>query len=322
MQPTSGINCSLAICFALLEPTPTGTCPRSPLEEQICVLPELPTRLPLGRERLDILLLRFRDDGEHVLRPALDQWHKRAMSKGAVRAAEGKVVGEGRDADGEVGGDAFGRGPDIFEVFAVSAEGEAREPGSVETCGANDDVAVVVVAILVEETVGCEFVDGFGEDGGVGRYERFEVAWSRGWTATAWVEILWDDLVAESGIVVELAGHLVVGEFASIFCFLRSFDDELEALVEFVLDLLPVLEILLRVLFKILELFRRVFKVRTIFTGPRLREPGCDPDWRPHPVIELLDLGLELRHDLHSTAAGTHHCDPLVLQVVSLFIGR
>ena len=87
------------------------------------------------------------------------------------------------------------------------------------------------------------------------RYKRLEVPRRRSRPSTPRIEVLGYNLVAESGIVLQFATHLFVAEFAGGFCFGRAFDDEFEALVEFVFDLLAVLEVSLWIVAEEIELF-------------------------------------------------------------------
>jgi hypothetical protein len=158
------------------------------------------------------------------------------------------LVWKRRNADAEVRGYAIFRIPQVTNVLAMRTEWKARQPRSIEACRANDNIALVLVAILVDESIWRELADGIGEDGGVGSDKCFEIAGSWRGTTTARVEVLGDDLVAESWVIVELALHLLVGELARFGGLLTPLDDELESLIQLVLDLLAVLEIFLRVL--------------------------------------------------------------------------
>lgn len=166
----------------------------------------------------------------------------------------------------------------VVPYLSMRAERKARQPGSIESCGTDDNITLVLIAIMVDEAVGCEFANSVGEDGCVRSHERFEIAWSRRRTTTARIKVLRDDLVAQTGIIVQFTLHLLVGELACLGGFLATLDDELESLIEFVLDLLSVLEILLGIVFEVLLLLFAVFEVGAVFAGPRLGESGCDPD--------------------------------------------
>lgn len=125
-QPRSGIDDRLPVGLSLFEPAPARRRPRRALQEQIGVLAELLAEVEPWGEGLDVLDLGFRDDVEHVLGPLLDEGHEGAVAEGAVGPAEGEVVGEGRDGDGEVGDDVAGA-PEVAEVGALAVdEGEAR----------------------------------------------------------------------------------------------------------------------------------------------------------------------------------------------------
>lgn len=243
------------------------------------------------------------------------------MAERAVGSAEGEVVGEMGNGDGEVRGYTGFRGPEVAEVLAMfSAKGETGKPGGVEAGGADDDVAGVRCAVVVDEASFGKSVDGVSENGGVGGYEGFEIAGRRSGTTTARVEVFGDNFIAEASVVVEFTGHLFVGEFACFGGFLGAFDNEFEALVEFIFDLFSIFEVLLRVLLQILELFGSVFEIGAIFACPCLRKAGRDPYWRADPVVQVLDIGLNLRHDLNSTTTGAHHSDLFAFEVISLII--
>ena len=211
MQPRPRINRHLPIRRPILKPAPTRTRPRRPLQKQIRMLAKL-TRHPLARrQRLDPLDLRLRHHVEHVLRPALDQRHEAAVPERPIRSAEAEVVGEARDRDAQVRGDAVGPAPLVAQVDAVRAdEREAWLPRCVEARGADDHVDVVGKAFVVGEPGRRDLPDGVGEDGGVGCDERFEVAGSGRWTSAAWVEVFGDDFVAEAWVALELSGHFIV----------------------------------------------------------------------------------------------------------------
>jgi len=125
MQPTPGPNRRLTHLLALFKPTPTPTRPRGTLQEQIRMPTKLSRDILFRRERFEIFNLRFANHIKHVCRPAFNQRHKTAMAERAVGSAEGEVVGEMGNGDGEVGGyTSFGR-PDVAEVLAMfSAKGE------------------------------------------------------------------------------------------------------------------------------------------------------------------------------------------------------
>lgn len=99
MQPRPRVYGSLAIDLALLEPRATCARPGSTLQEQIRVLSKLLREVETGCEGFYILLLRFVDDVEHVLRPAFDQGHEAAVAEGAIGTAKGEVVGKGGHAN-------------------------------------------------------------------------------------------------------------------------------------------------------------------------------------------------------------------------------
>tara|TARA_R110002003_G_scaffold1156_5_gene22518 strand:- start:4228 stop:4638 length:411 start_codon:yes stop_codon:yes gene_type:complete len=130
---------------------------------------------------------------------------------------------------------------------AVGDEGEAWEPGRVESSGADDYVDVVLVTLMIDEASGRDGADGVGEDCRIVGHESFEVAWCGCGTTTSRVEVLGYHFVNETGVVVEFFAHFGVGVFTGEPGFGATFDDEFEALVEFVFDLFAVFEILFRV---------------------------------------------------------------------------
>jgi len=152
-QPRSRIHNRLPICPTLLEPTTARTCPGRALQEQIRVPTELVREVEAWSVGFDVLDLGFGDGVEHVFGPLFDQRHEAAVAEGAIGAAEGEVVGEGRDADGEVGGDIVWS-PEVFEVDSLAVdEGEAWDPGGVEASRADYDVHFVLLAFVVDEAL-------------------------------------------------------------------------------------------------------------------------------------------------------------------------
>lgn len=92
------------------------------------MLAELLAQVQAGGEGLDVLDLRLGDDVEHVFRPLLDEGHEGTVAEGTVGTAEGEVVREGGDRDGEVGY-YVSWAPELAEVDALAVnEGEARNP--------------------------------------------------------------------------------------------------------------------------------------------------------------------------------------------------
>lgn len=64
--------------------------------------------------------------------------------------------------------------------------------------------------------------------------------------------------------MVELVAHLGVCVFACETSFFATFDDELEALVEFVFDLFAVLQVFPGIFFEVFELFLAICKTSVI----------------------------------------------------------
>lgn len=104
------------------------------------------------------------------------------------------------------------------------------------------------LATLIYETSFGETTNRIREDGGVGCYKCFEIPRSGRRSSTTGIEAFRYDCVAKSFVAFECPGHLVVGELASVIRFFGAFDDELEALVQLVFDLLSVFQVRLRIL--------------------------------------------------------------------------
>lgn len=180
----------------------------------------------------------------------------------------------------------------------------------------------MLFAFVVDEAFLGDVADGVGENGGVGGDESVEVARCGSGTTAPWVEVLGDDFVDETRVVLEMALHLLVAEVAGIFGFLRALEDELESLVELVLHLFAILEILLGVLLEVFELFGGVFEIGPIFARPSLCEAGRDPDGTSNPVVDVrCSLG-NLGDNLHATAAGTDDRDSLAFEGETFLVRR
>lgn len=204
------------------------------------MLAEVEGGLHFRGEGFDVFELAFRYRGEHVARPLLDEREEGAVSEWAVGPAETECVREGGHADAEVRGYPVGRAPEVAQVSTVRDEGEAREPGGVEAGCTDDDVDRVCSAGVVDEAVRCDARDGVGEDSRVRGDKGFKVTWCWGWTATTWIEVFGDHFFGEIGILVEFFAHFRVCILTGELGFWAAFDDEFEALVEFVLDLFAV----------------------------------------------------------------------------------
>ena len=173
------------------------------------------------------------------------------MAEGPVRTGEDEVIRKVRHTDRKVRRDAFAfcaiKVPDVAKVFArATNKGKARPPGCVEAGGADDDVDVVFFAFAILKPIFSDAVDTFGEDSSVGADEGLEVAWSRGRTPTAGIEVYGNDLFTETGVALEFANHLLAREFSSHCRLFATFDDELEALIQLIFYLFPVFEVFLR----------------------------------------------------------------------------
>lgn len=219
------------------------------------MLAELLSGAQLGGDGFDPLDLAFGDDVEDVARPLLDEGHEASVAQRAVGTAEGEGVGKRGDPDAEVGRHARSGVPELVEGLVVGDEGEAGEPGGVEACCADYCVDVVRVSFVVHEPGLGDGANGVGEDGSIRCDESFEISWCWSWASTAGIEILWDHLLDKAWVVVEFLAHVAVGVFACQTRLVASFNDELEALIEFVLDLFPILEVFLRIVFQELQLF-------------------------------------------------------------------
>jgi hypothetical protein len=69
-------------------------------------------------------------------------------------------------------------------------------------------------AFMVYEACFSDGADGIGEDGCVVGDERFKVARCWCWTSTAGIEVLWNHLLHQTGVVIELFAHLAVSVVA------------------------------------------------------------------------------------------------------------
>ena len=162
------------------------------------------------------------------------------------------MVGECRYRNGEIRCHASLRRPEISQVFAMCSEGKAWQPGSIEPSGTDHNVDFMLIPILIQETLLSELVDCVSEDRSVRSDKSFQIARRRSRSTAARIEVFGDDLIAKSFIVVHLASHLFVGELSRRLGFLRSFNDELEPLVQLVFDLLAVFQVFLWVLLQVL----------------------------------------------------------------------
>ena len=136
----------------------------------------------------------------------------------------------------------------------MSDEGEAWEPACVEAGGADDNVDVVRLAGVVDKARGCDRGDRVGEYGSVVFRQRLEVSWSWSRPPASGIEVFGYHLVEESWMVCEGGSHFLMCVFSSGLSGGTAFEDEFEALVELVLDLLAVFEVFLRVVFQKLVL--------------------------------------------------------------------
>lgn len=136
----------------------------------------------------------------------------------------------------------------------------------------------MVLAVMVHEAGFGDVVYVISEDGRVRGNKSFEVARGGCRSTASRIEVLWDDLIAKSFVIIELTAHLLKGELASFERFFRALDDELEPLIKFVLDLLAVFEVFLGVLLQVLQLLGSVCEVGSVCACPCLREASGDPD--------------------------------------------
>jgi hypothetical protein len=114
-------------------------------------------------------------------------------------------------------------------------------------------------AFVVDEAGWSDGAYGVCKYGRVRGNDGFEVAWCWCWSSAAWVEVFGDHLLDETGIVVQLLAHFAFCIVASHSSLVAAFDDELEALIEFVLNLFAVLEVFLWVLLEKLQLLVTIY---------------------------------------------------------------
>lgn len=112
---------------------------------------------------------------------------------------------------------------------------------------------------MVDEACWGDGADGVSEYGCVWGDKGFEIAWCWCWSTAAGVEVLGNDFLHETRIVVELLAHVVVCIVAGHPCLVASFYDKLETLVEFIFDLFSVLEVFLRILLEKLQLLVTIY---------------------------------------------------------------
>lgn len=73
----------------------------------------------------------------------------------------------------------------------MSDEWETGQPGRVEAGRTDDDVYIVCITLVVNETTWCDFANGIGKDSHVRRDQGLKIAWRWCGSATAYVEVLW-----------------------------------------------------------------------------------------------------------------------------------
>jgi len=115
------------------------------------VLTELFANVQSRCDGLDILDLSLGNDFVNVVGPALDQRHERSMAQWSIWTAEREMVREVWNSKAEVGRHSLLAAPDVTKVFAVGDERESRNPGCVETGGADYYVNFIGGALMVYE---------------------------------------------------------------------------------------------------------------------------------------------------------------------------
>lgn len=208
-----------------------------------------------GGQRFYVLDLGFCDGREDVARPDLDEGAEGAVAEGAVGAAVGEVIGEGGDADAEVGSHAVFLIPEVFDIFLPVRERIPRQPGRIKTRSANNHVDPMFISFTVDEALLGDALHIRREDRHVVGDEGFEVAWCGRGAAAPWVEVFGDDGVGEGGFGSEFGAHFLVCVGTGGGSLGGAFNDEFEALIEFVFDLFAVFEVFLGVVFEEVELF-------------------------------------------------------------------
>lgn len=114
---------------------------------------------------------------------------------------------------------------------------------------------------MVDEPILRDGRNRVGEYGRVVCYQRLKVAGPRSGATTAYIEVFGYYLINEARITGEFGSHFVVRMVSGAFGCFTSSDDELEALVRFVLNLFTVLEVLARVVLQILKLLFTICRI-------------------------------------------------------------
>lgn len=115
-------------------------------------------------------------------------------------------------------------------------------PGGIKTGSTNDDIDLVLVALVVDKPSRSYMVDGVCETSGVLGNECLQISIARRWPAASDIEVFGYDFIRENGITIQFSTHLFLGILARCIGLLSALDDEFESLVQLVLDHLPVLE--------------------------------------------------------------------------------
>lgn len=230
-------------------------------------------------------------------------------------------VGEIGDADRQVRDHVVLPGPHFTDIPPIlPLEREARNPRRIEAGRADDDIDLVLLALMVHKPGLRNLANGVREDRRIRRDQRLQIPRRRRRPSTARVEVLRDNLVDQPRIALQMPLHLIEAELPRLVRLLTALDNELKPLVQLILDLLAVLQVLLRILLQILNLLLRVREVAAVLAGPGLCEAGRDPNGAAHPVVQLRDGFLDLGDDLHAAAAGAEDGDALVLQGVAFLV--
>lgn len=97
------------------------------------------------------------------------------------------------------------------------------------------------------------------EDGGIVCHKSLEITRSGRWTSATGIEVFRNHLIDKLRVITQFCAHLLKSIISSYRCLGGAFDDKLEALIQFVFNLLSVFEILLWVFLQVFNLFFAVY---------------------------------------------------------------
>jgi len=185
MQPRPRPHHDVLAFGSQLEPGAAWRGPDGPLQVLNSVRLELLNCLPLGLYRLDVLLL---DLFNHQRRVPGERLHGRddgAVAVGAEGADDGEVVGEVGHHDGQV---ALGRVlPLVLQVDVAGAvDGEAGNIGDVEAGAADENVELVQLSVLGDDTLLRHLADSAEGDFGLVAGQALHVAVVGDWSLFFW----------------------------------------------------------------------------------------------------------------------------------------